>query len=407
MISSLNALLLVTLSLICSPSVTAEKENDTWAIKDTTNNSMNSSFHDSYTGCYIQFKAIYHVSGTVLAVIIVLTNMGVAFLFFRYKQVRKRLSNYFLVSLAFVDAVNGIGLMLVMAPHLHLQNVDCYTLYRLFNMHYFQSTDTIVNFCFLATIGHLLVLSSERMVSLFWALHYNRLVRRNRVMIVVAVLWITSMSLALFQLPWQYASDQVRKDFDQVFSLIFYGLFAAVPVGILATQYIMMYSLIKKLIRNCPNPQVVENSKKERRALIIYCMMFISFCVLVLPYFTIRALVEHVPNFYIPLTPEILEAIVLLRSSLSIVNPVTYSLNKGDFRKAIARMLKKNPVRKISAFANTACGNHRNRRLNTINDTPNKSMGNECDDRTEFLSMYTIGTDFDAGKNGSVDSVDV
>ena len=110
--------------------------------------------------------------------------------------------------------------------------------------------------------------------------------------------------------------------------------FFFIPAVVLITQYSWLFLLIRRLVQSAPGTKKTNRSLKERKALIIYCAMFLCFLFCCLPYMVIQLLINLDKESIQGLPSQFFEGVFLLRYIVSIVNPLLYTLYKRDFRQA-------------------------------------------------------------------------
>ena len=165
-----------------------------------------------------------------------------------------------------------------------------------------------------------------------YALRYRELVQKRRVYIALVILWISSITISNSHLTWFWSPPRERDAYDRMLSIVLLVAFALLPSLVITIQYTYIYFLVKKLLRSTPGTSEAVRKKKELKALMIYCLMFISLVVLVFPYFIMRVIMEFID--YRSLPNEIMNTFMIMRFLVSIVNPMLYTLLKRDFRKA-------------------------------------------------------------------------
>ena len=149
------------------------------------------------------------------------SNSIVLIVFAKNRTVRIAPVNHLLVSLSLVDLLNSIGLSIVIMYQLHC-DVDSIKFYGL-------AGETINNLTILLAVGHLLLLSSERVVSMVYALRYRELVQKRRVYIALVILWISSITISNSHLTWFWSPPRERDAYDRMLSIVLLVAFALLP----------------------------------------------------------------------------------------------------------------------------------------------------------------------------------
>ena len=199
-------------------------------------------------------------------------------------------------------------------------------------------------------------------ISLFY--RYHSLVTTFRISVACALVWMIATSMTFIQLAWiipfmnsrspsnrsspQKMAEELRvfKTHTYHYTLVVIIAFFFIPAGILITQYSWLFLLIRRLVQSAPGAKKTTRSLKERKALVIYCAMFLCFLVCCLPYMVIQLLIYVRKESIRDLPSQFFEGIFLLRYIVSILNPLLYTLYKRDFRKA-AKITLLVPLRKL------------------------------------------------------------
>ena len=171
------------------------------------------------------------------------------------------------------------------------------------------------------------------------------MVTNFRILIACILAWTIATAMILIQLLWiipfVISSQSQRRQSEKMFrmhayryTLVVVIAFFFIPAGVLIIQYSWFFLLIRRLVQSAPGTKKTNRSLKERKALIIYCAMFLCFLFCCLPYMVMQLLI-YIDNESIRGLPsQFFEGIFLLRYIVSIVNPLLYTLYKRDFRQA-------------------------------------------------------------------------
>lgn len=269
-------------------------------------------------------------------VLIICANSLVFHLFANTRYLRTK-TNYCLVSLAVSDFMAGcVSLPLVLVCSTTASRYVC-TSMDLF--HRFQSISTIL---------HLLVATCERYFKIKKPFKYNILVTKQRVVILLAGVWIFSLSASFVQLTWITGNlnDKMVKKFDFGYAAFCLVALAFIPFFVIACiDGHIFYFIHKEKKMRCALTQgtVLEKQEKQKRkqndskALIIYAVMTVTFVLGWFPYFIISLLTDL--GFSIPFAVDIIS--LFLKLSTALINPLLYTFFKTDFRKALQAMLKR------------------------------------------------------------------
>jgi len=303
----------------------------------------------------MKFNPPYHIAAVLIAFFIIIINILVLVLISRNKKLRKTPANFLLLSFSLNDLFSGVSIIIHVLPYYYFAFHGCAQYRLMFQQGYLIGAHMISYLLLLCAVGHLLLLSSERFISLYYALRYYSLVTGFRVFIACCFVWLVTSLVTLVQLLWIFpfiTSTDKRKELpvfrmhNYRYTLVIVIAFFFIPAVVLITQYSWLFSLIQRLVQSEPGTRKTDQSLKERKALVIYCAMFMCFLVCCLPYMTIQLVSQVDIGLTKQLPPAFLEMIFLLRYIVSIVNPILYTLYKRDFRSA-AKMTLLNPLRKL------------------------------------------------------------
>ena len=287
--------------------------------------------------CYYPFSAPFHVSAIITAAVIIPINLFVIYLFIKTKNLRQSPANYILFSLAFNDLISGTSILLHITPNLYFLHVGCNAKEEALQIKFIAFTTVayfVSKIALLSSVGHLLILSSDRIFAIFYALRYNGIVTKKRVIKSISVLWIGANVLTLIELSW--INSEKKMLYARIYSTISIICFSILPIIILSVQYVLMLLFIHRLVK------VRKSSSKkvytERKALFVYLAMFVSFVTFCLPFFTVKFIsVFNVDTFSEMVPNAVLEAVFILRFIISLTNPIIYTLYKQDFRGSLRK----------------------------------------------------------------------
>lgn len=269
-------------------------------------------------------------------VLIICANSLVFQLFATTRYLRTK-TNYCLASLAVSDFMSGcVSLPLVLV---------CSTT---FSDHVCTSMDLFHRFQSISTILHLLVATCERYFKIKRPFKYNILVTKQRVVILLAGVWIISLSASLIQLTWiiQNLDDEIVHRLDVGYAAFGLVVLAFVPFFVIACidGHIFYFIHKEKKMRQALTQGTVlkkqerlKRKQNDSKALIIYAVMTVTFVLGWFPYF-IMSLLQDL-DYSVHFTVQII--LLFLKLSTALINPLLYTFFKTDFRKALQAMLEK------------------------------------------------------------------
>lgn len=269
-------------------------------------------------------------------VLIICANSLVFQLFATTRYLRTK-TNYCLASLAVSDFMSGcVSLPLVLVCSTTFSDYVCISM-DLF--HRFQSISTIL---------HLLVATCERYFKIKRPFKYNILVTKQRVVILLAGVWIISLSASLIQLTWiiQNLEEEMEDRLDVGYAAFGLVVLAFVPFFVIACidGHIFYFIHKEKKMRQALTQGTVlkkqerlKRKQNDSKALIIYAVMTVTFVLGWFPYF-IMSLLQDL-DYFVHSTVQII--LLFLKLSTALINPLLYTFFKTDFRKALQAMLEK------------------------------------------------------------------
>lgn len=266
--------------------------------------------------------------------LILAANTTVFVLILKYKKLRRK-NNYCLISLAISDFLTGlVPLPLVLACN------------------YDQSAcipmDLSQRFLSFSTILHLLVATGERYFKIRYPLHYKYYITGTRIGLILVAVWAMSLSLSLIQLTWIYHSDD-EKNYDLIFSTSCVVAFAFLPFVITVFANIHILWIIRKeneirnsMVQHEQGAHCKKGSKRrsnERKALLVYLAMTVSFMVGFLPYFILTNMEDLQQDVAFGVSLSFL----ILRFTAPLIDPLLYTFFKTDFKSAVKDMVGTSP----------------------------------------------------------------
>lgn len=292
--------------------------------------------------CLIKFSPVFHILGLVLAVLIILANLFVILLFIRYRQLRRVPANIILLSLSINDLLNGVSVGAQYTPYYYYHLHGCNSVHVILTYEFFFTINFVSHLLLITSALHLMLLASERFISLYYALRYKEIVTKLRIAVAVVLTWTSSSVISLIQLIWvvPFLSNPTIENnnrissCEKIYNLILIILLAFLPSLILFIQYGWLLLLVHKLTKTCYRSSSKKRAKKEVKALAIYGTMFICFVLFCAPYLIVRLITFIDANASRYFTPDLLESSLLLRFFISIINPLMYTINKQDFKDA-------------------------------------------------------------------------
>ena len=280
--------------------------------------------------CFYDFIAWYHVPLLIIGILIIVINFPILIFVKTSKILKRNAGNFILMGLSLVDLLTGFHAVLHVIPPFYSMATDTCDTYL------FQEYDTasflVGKICLLGSIGHLLLLASERMIRLFRPFHYKSMIVSKKVIPFVCCAWLVSICLPLLELIYLKTEKEIFfRKLHVTITIIGFWIF---PMVLLFTQYIAMLILIYKFQKK--RALGINSIFLRYKAFFIYLAMFVSFLILSSPHFAVRIYLAFTGSFY-GMSLNMLRAFALLRYLPSLTNPFLYGVLKEDFQQALGR----------------------------------------------------------------------
>lgn len=268
----------------------------------------------------------FYAAGLTLSCLIILMNIFVLSIFQLKKVLLLKSSvNIVLCSLAMNDTIAGMSILLYVIPFFMTKNhvVDEYKYGKVKIAGYIVSKQ-----CLLLSIGHLVLLSCDRLLAVVSPLTHQIKFSRARAIICLLFTWAIAMALPILEFLLYEIIDL------KIYTLVILICFVLIPFAILLCQYTITFVFIRKSIRNCRFSSLREklNCKK---AFVLHFMMFLSFFICAVPYVSVRTIMAYSTVLYQRIPLYVKDLFFCLRFLTSILNPLIYTIYKTDFQNVI------------------------------------------------------------------------
>ena len=272
------------------------------------------------------------IPAMVLMVFILVINICVVLLICCYSSLRTT-SNIILASLATSDFLVGfVGIPLLVACSSTYWFPVCI------------SSNIFFTFLSLSTVLHITVMTCDRYIYIMWALRYNDIVQRKKVLTVLGLTWFISLT-SLVRVSWtlDVKIHTAKEDLALVqekettyFLFNFIVLFFSPLIVMIALDSHMLLLLRKQYQRIERENLLAEFMKREkkrqmrqRRAVLTCVLLLILYVIFWLPYFILELMLQHHSEIPEPLVTTI----YYLRLCPSLFNPLAYTLRKKDLKR--------------------------------------------------------------------------
>ncbi|CAH3188344.1 unnamed protein product, partial [Porites evermanni] len=285
-------------------------------------------------------KVNYQVISEVLpiAIVIVLTNSLVFYLFAKRKSLRTP-TNCLLLSLSLCDFMTGfiaIPLFIIMGIGMQVWSF-CFT----FN-----------NALAISAAYHILLITLERYFAIMKPFVHRQLTKKS-MMKIALVVWLTSVVIGYMPYAWFWKKFIDRISYQKIqfgyitFCLTFVFL---VPCILIVVSQVRMFKIIAERGRCALTRRETsqQRAKQDKKCLTIFALMAFIYLACWLPWFVLSLCF----SLWFPKSKEtnaildhLSQVFGIFRFVTSVVNPVLYTFFKRDFLNAFKTLvLKKKPA---------------------------------------------------------------
>ena len=205
--------------------------------------------------------------------------------------------------------------------------------------------DIFATFIVIATVMHLCGITLDRYISLFYTYSYKTIVCVRTVRSYIGVSWIVAFTASSIQWIWLYKiltnnEMNMLNDIEIWYSVATFTIFLAIPTITLAVGYVKMFIEIRSVVKRTTvsHLEISSASSKKRRVIYVFSLMYLTFGILTMPYFSLRLWIdlhfwktgEEIINGRIAV-----RSMVLLRHLTSVINAVLYTVTIPDVKTQI------------------------------------------------------------------------
>ena len=215
--------------------------------------------------------------------------------------------------------------------------------------------DIITTFLVKTVVIHLCGITLDRYISVFYALKYQSIVTKKAIKCYIIISWCVPLIVSTLQLSWLHrimtgnrSEDDMKAitDIEIWYSMVSFGIFLAIPMFLLAAAFLAMFFEIRRLLYCVPRHHVVQVSSKQRRIIYVFCLMYVTFLVLAMPYFSLRLWIDihYWMRDNVQLNKTIMHLTIIVKNLTSIVNPVLYTTTSPEHRSLLIQFGRKTPT---------------------------------------------------------------
>ena len=273
----------------------------------------------------------------VISVFILIINLYAISLFIRNPVLRKK-AKLFLLSLSIADLL--LGIMALSFEIIRAEEREISYFLYLFLIHQLPTVSGV------SSILSICAITADRYLSICYPIRHRVLVRTRFIRMLLCATWIIAAAYTLIPLLWMYkiyqppfptlGAENISKYMDR-YSIANAALFS-IPVCGLSIAFVRMYYVIRNLRRNEQQYSTNVNQeerrhKRERKAIVIFSLMFAAYVLCWGPWTIILADTD-IHNQVIQ-NQSLIEAITILRFVTAIINPLLYTFHEREFQRAV------------------------------------------------------------------------
>lgn len=287
---------------------------------------------------YGGFQAEVDIPLISIAFLIVVVNGFITLLISRRRDLRTP-SNMILASLTVSDGLTGlISVPLLLICMGTYRNEPC------------LASAMFIRFISILSAVHILLLTLDRYVFIVHPHKYYDIVRKGRVLLVIIAIWLMAILVTVVRLDWalntnvfkESALEDERK--ERIFNWFCLSAFFIIPLFITivldAQLLFVLRHQVRKILQNnlihARQEQSMRTKKRERRAVLVYMVVVVTFIICWLPYFIL-----DLWQRWGSLPPNVEYLIMFIRIVTSLSNPIMYTLSHRTLRRAVVVSLRK------------------------------------------------------------------
>jgi len=214
-------------------------------------------------------------------------------------------------------------------------------------------TDIYNTFVLVNIALHMCGLTLDRYLVMFRPYRYKFIVTTRSILQYIIISWLFSFTISVLQCYWLHRiiggqiihttafCDELDRigEFDFWYSTISIVLFFALPFVLLGVAFTRMFIEVRYIISYTAHTS--RTYYRQLRVLYVFALMYISFNVLVLPYFSMRLFLDI--NAYNGvekrIDPMAHDVMATLRNLTSIVNPLLYAGTCPKFKSVLREIV--------------------------------------------------------------------
>ena len=263
----------------------------------------------------------FHFLGLAVAFLIITMNVFVLVIFkVKKKLLLKSPVNVILCSFTLNDAMAGLSILFHVVPFM----IDDKTIVQRKYKNVFTAAYIMSKLCLLSSVGHLVLLSCDKLMAVASPLKHQVKFTRGYAIIWLLVVWSIAISFPMMELMLIGIIDL------KIYTLIIFICFALIPFVILLHQNVITYLFLRSNARKS-QLRLFRHKASCKKALILNLIMFLSFFICVAPFVCIRITMAYNRKLSQTIPEYVKELIFLLRFFTSFTNALIFTIYRTDF----------------------------------------------------------------------------
>ena len=297
----------------------------------------------------------YHTLLIIIAACIILANSYALSLFMRNQSLMSK-TNIMLLSLALSEFMTG-AVNIPLLVHAETMNGQHPTE----SMTLVITADISTILCATVTVITLCGIIVDRYLVICFPMKYYSLITKRKTVIFIVVSWILPLIVSFIRLKWlgpildlsikpatndtnAMAITKEAYSYDKYFYVLGSSMYLLI-IAVLFTLFVLMFMAIRRLGKDEREFTVSDRNsaatvKRERKAVILFAVMFVAFILCWTPLVVFRLMVSVFPIYYSKIPQSALHTLIIMKYLTSVLNPLLYILYKYDFYQEFKKDVK-------------------------------------------------------------------
>eukprot|EP00112_Aurelia_sp_Birch-Aquarium-sp1_P011901 Seg25.7 transcript_id=Seg25.7/GoldUCD/mRNA.D3Y31 product="Neuropeptide Y receptor type 1" protein_id=Seg25.7/GoldUCD/D3Y31 len=282
------------------------------------------------------FASVYHSLLLLIAVLIIIENTIVLYLFMKNRVLKYSVTNRLLANLALSDLITGT----LMIP----MTIASASLRTPTNILYFISY-VVAKFCTIYSVFSVSIITFDRYMLICQPYSdYSQTTRYPKIWHIILIMWSTAMFAAL-PITWLYdvildpkeptKRHQIKA--DQIYDITTAIVFFLVPSCFVIIALILMYKEVRTSMKR-EKKDTIHVMTPNNAYLAVVIRFFYAFLAFLVCWVPLTAITTwDALQLYAFVNGKILEVLFALRCMTSLINPILYTWRDKDYKKALAK----------------------------------------------------------------------